>query len=413
MNLTISPTSLKGTITPPPSKSITHRLILAAALSEGSSVIHNIAFSEDILATLRCAEVLGAAWKLVGGTLHMTGCGGRRIECSKPLCFDCGESGSTLRFLIPIALALAGGGIFTGKGRLMERPLGPYLDLFREKEITFEQKDNTLTVHGALQSGEYRLAGNVSSQFFTGLLFALPLLKGPSLIVPTTALESVDYIAMTVDALARSGISIASTFTLPPNFSVPGSSSYRPFSATVEPDWSQAAFWYAANEAGSSVSVAGMVKNSLQGDSIFPQWMEMLWKNSTVTIDAAQYPDLVPPLTARAVTMNGTLYITKIGRLRMKESDRIAAIANTLSAIGADISAGEDSLTIHGKKQLRGGVSVDAHGDHRIAMMLAIAALRCMNPVTITGAECVRKSYPYFWEDYKALGGIVHEHSGK
>ena len=413
MNLTIFPTSLKGTVTPPPSKSIAHRMILAAALSEGQSTIHNAALSEDILATLHCVEVLGASWKLDGSTLYISGCGRRRIDRTEPLRFDCGESGSTLRFLIPIALALTGGGTFTGKGRLMERPLGPYFDLFQEKGITFEQKDKTLTVRGTLQSGEYHLAGNVSSQFFTGLLFALPLLDGPSLIVPTTALESVDYIAMTVDTLSRSGISIASTFTRPPHFSVPGGSTYRPFSAAVESDWSQAAFWYAANETGSSVSVSGMAEDSLQGDSVFPQWMTTLWKNGTVTIDAAQYPDLVPPLSARAATRNGALHITNIGRLRMKESDRISAIANTLYAIGADISAGEDSLTIRGKTQLRGGISVDAYGDHRIAMMLAIAALRCEHPITITGAECVRKSYPHFWEDYKALGGIVHEHSGK
>lgn len=413
MNLTITPTRLQGTVTPPPSKSITHRMILAAALSEGESTICNAALSEDILATLRCAEILGATWNLEGSTLRISGCGGRQINRTEPLCFDCGESGSTLRFLIPIALALAGGGIFTGQGRLMERPLGPYLDLFREKGIDFEQTDSTLTVRGTLKSGEYRLAGNVSSQFFTGLLFSLPLLDGPSLIVPTTALESADYVAMTIDVLARSGVSVAATFTLPPQFSVSGGSSYHPFSAAVESDWSQAAFWYAANEMGSAVSISGMAEDSVQGDSIFPLWMRELRKNGTVTIDAAQYPDLVPPLSARAATMNGTLHVANIGRLRMKESDRITAITDTLSAIGADVSASADSLTIHGKDQLAGGISVDAHGDHRIAMMLAVAALRCAEPITVTGAECVRKSYPHFWEDYKSLGGIVHEYTGK
>jgi len=413
MNLTITPTRLQGRITPPPSKSIAHRMILAAALSEGESTIYNAALSEDILATLRCAETLGAAWTLDGSALRITGCGGRRIDCTTPLHFDCGESGSTLRFLIPITLALAGGGVFTGKGRLMERPQGPYFDLFRERDITFEQTGNALAVRGNLLSGEYRLAGNVSSQFFTGLLFALPLLDGPSLIVPTTALESADYIAMTIDVLHRAGISIGTTFSLPPSFSVSGGSPYRPFSASVESDWSQAAFWYAANETGSSVSISGMAEVSLQGDSIFPQWMENLRKNSMVTINAAQYPDLVPPLAARAATMNGTLHITNIGRLRMKESDRIAAIRDTLSAIGADISAGSDHIVISGKDTLPGDVRVDAHGDHRIAMMLAIAALRCAAPITVTGAECVRKSYPHFWEDYKSLGGIVHEHTGK
>lgn len=413
MNLTITSTRLHGCVTPPPSKSIAHRMILAAALSEGESTIHNAALSEDILATLRCAEVLGAAWTLDGSTLRITGCVGKGIPRTEPLRFDCGESGSTLRFLIPIALALADGGVFTGRGRLMERPQGPYSALFREKGISFEQSGNTLTVQGTLLSGEYRLAGNISSQFFTGLLFALPLLDGPSLIVPTTKLESTDYVSMTIDVLKRSGITVGTTFTLPPHFSVSGGSSYHPFSASVESDWSQAAFWYAANETGSSISVSGMEDDSVQGDSVFPQWMEKLWKNASVTIDASQHPDLVPPLAARAATRNGSLQITNIGRLRMKESDRISAIRDTLSAIGADISAGADHMIITGKDSLSGGVSVDAHGDHRIAMMLAIAALRCREPITVTGAECVRKSYPHFWEDYKSLGGIVHEHTGK
>ena len=413
MTLTITPTQLEGTVTPPPSKSLAHRMILAAALAEGESVIRNAALSEDILATLHGIESLGTTWTPEGSILRITGCGGQK-RFSDPLPrFDCGESGSTLRFLIPIALALRGGGIFTGKGRLMERPLGPYFDIFREKGIYFEQTNDTLTVHGTLPNGEYRLPGNVSSQFFTGLLFALPLTDGPSIIVPTTHLESADYIAMTIDVLEKAGISTAAAFTLPPRFSVPGNSIFRPVSTAVEADWSQAAFWYAARETGSTVTVSGMADDSLQGDSVFPEWMAQLRSGGEITINAAQNPDLVPPLAARASVMDGTLHITNIGRLRAKESDRIAAIADTLSALGAKISAGAGDITIIGQKQLQGGAVVDAHGDHRIAMMLAVAALHCEAPVTITGAECVAKSYPNFWEDYQSLGGIVHEHTGK
>ena len=413
MTLTITPTQLTGTVTPPPSKSLAHRMILAAALSDGTSTIENAALSKDILATLRCIEALGAAWTSEGSTLRVTGCGGQK-RLSDPLPhFDCGESGSTLRFLIPIALALRGGGVFTGRGRLMERPLEPYFSIFREKGIRFEQTGNSLTVRGTLPGGEYHLPGNVSSQFFTGLLFALPLTDGSSLIVPTTALESADYITMTIAVLQNAGIPTAATFTLPPRFSISGDSRFRPLSAAVEADWSQAAFWYAARETGSGITISGMTRDSLQGDSVFPEWMAQFRAGGEITINAAQNPDLVPPLAARAATMSGVLRITNIGRLRDKESDRIAAIVDTLSAIGAKISAGADDLTIVGQKQLQGGVCVDARSDHRIAMMLAIAALHCAAPVTVTGAECVAKSYPNFWDDYQSLGGIIHEHTGE
>lgn len=413
MILTITPALLSGTVTPPPSKSLSHRMILADALAEGVSVINNVELNEDIRATLRCAQILGAAWHYDHHTLRITGCGGKRIDRAELPHYDCGESGSTLRFLIPIALALTGGGVFTGNGRLMHRPLGPYFDLFREKGLHFEQTNNTLTIRGTLKSGKYYLPGNVSSQFFTGLLYALPLTDGHSLIIPTTHLESADYIAMTIDVLYRAGISVGTALTLPPHFAVPGNCAYAPLSTTVEPDWSQAAFWYAVSEMGSSVAVSDMADESLQGDSIFPLWMAQLRGGGEITIDAAQYPDLVPPLAARAATMDGILRITNIGRLRMKESDRITAIAETLSAIGAEVSAGAERLTILGKTSLAGGVTVDCHGDHRIAMMLAVAATRCKKPITLTGAECVAKSYPRFWEDYTSLGGIIHEHLGE
>lgn len=197
MDIQIIPHSLSGTVTPPPSKSQTHRLLIAAALAAGTSTVANISFSQDVEATLRCLTALGGSWKqLVPGTLEITGIGGLSREKNGELPrLDCGESGSTLRFFLPIALAVAGGGVFTGHGRLMERPQGPYFDLFREKGISYQQKDGVLTVQGTLTPGEYHLPGNVSSQFFTGLLFALPLLESPSQIIPTTTVESWDYIS--------------------------------------------------------------------------------------------------------------------------------------------------------------------------------------------------------------------------
>jgi len=412
MKLTISPAALRGTVTPPPSKSLAHRIILSAALADGESAIEQVELSEDIRATLRCIKSLGASWTLSGSTLHLTGMGAVPFTSFELPHFDCGESGSTLRFMIPIALALCGGGIFTGQGRLMSRPLEPYLDIFQEKGIHFEQTDHALIVQGSLKSGEYRLAGNVSSQFFTGLLFALSLLKSPSRIVSTTALESADYVAMTIEVLRFSGISIDATQTPSPCFSVQNGS-YRPYSAAVEPDWSQAAFWHAAGEMGNAVTVLGMSQTSLQGDRIILDWLNKLRCGGEIVIDASQNPDLVPPLAARAVTMNGTLHIENIGRLRLKESDRISATADTLAALGADITAEENALFIRGKDRLNGGAALHCRGDHRIAMMLAIAATCCAEPITLSGAECVGKSYPRFWEDYKSLGGIVHEHIGE
>lgn len=416
MNLTITPTRLHGTVTPPPSKSQAHRLLIAAALAAGESVIENVALSDDIRATLRCMEALGASWTLEGRVLRVRGVGGVTPLTSTgeelPR-LDCGESGSTLRFLIPVALALAGGGVFTGRGRLMERPQQPYFDLFREKGIFYEQSGGVLTVRGRLTAGEYRLPGNVSSQFFTGLLFALPLLPEPSVIVPTTPLESAGYIAMTLQAMEEFGVAVPQTRSLPPHFLVPGGREYVSRRAAVEADWSQAAFWYAAQVLGSGVTVAGMNEQSLQGDRAVLPYSRRIAVGGPVELDVSGCPDLAPPLAAMGALMDGELRLTNAGRLRMKESDRLSAVTEALTAMGADVTEGPDSLTIIGKPSLPGGCTVDCRNDHRIAMMAAVAAARCREPVTLLGAECVSKSYPDFWEDYQTLGGIIHEHSGK
>ena len=414
MNLTITPARLRGSVTPPPSKSQAHRLIICAALAAGESVIENVALSQDIQATLRCMEALGAAWTLEGSALRVRGIGGSALPASNrgelPR-FDCGESGSTLRFLIPIALAAAGGGVFTGRGRLMERPQKPYFDLFDEKGVFYEQKDGVLTVRGRLAPGEYRLAGNVSSQFFTGLLYALPLLEGDSTVVSTTALESAGYIGMTRQAMEQFGVvSQWSGLT----FQIPGGQAFRPRNAAVEADWSQAAFWYAAKAIGNDdVAVAGMDHPSAQGDQAVAGCYRQLTQPGDFEIDVSQCPDLVPPLAVMAAVRRGTTRLTNAARLRMKESDRLSTVTAALNLLGAEVIEGPDSLTAIGREALAGGVSVDCCNDHRIAMMAAVAATACREPVILTGAECVAKSYPNFWEDYRMLGGIIHEHTGE
>lgn len=387
MNVTITPGLLRGAITPPPSKSQAHRLLIAAALADGESRIEHLADSQDIQATRRCM----AALKAPGEDLPV---------------LDCGESGSTLRFLIPVALALRGGGRFTGRGRLMERPQKPYFDLFDEKGIAYRQEDGVLTVQGRLTPGTFALPGDVSSQFVTGLLYALPLLEGDSRITLTTPLESRGYVDMTLEALERFGIRAECPDGR--TLRVPGGQTYRPCAAAVESDYSQAAFYYAANGLGGQVEILGLNPRSAQGDRCIVPYHMQLCGPGEAELDVSQCPDLVPPLAAHAALRQGITRIVNAARLRIKESDRLTAVTQVLTALGADVVEGADRLTITGQPEgLAGGVTVDSHNDHRIAMMAAVAATRCAAPVTITGAECVAKSYPDFWEDYERLGGQI------
>lgn len=410
MDITITPGRLAGAVTPPPSKSQAHRLLIAAALAHGESVISHVALSQDIEATIRCLEELGAGFAWAGDTVTVRGMGANAMSPLRRMAYprlDCGESGSTLRFLIPIALAVRGGGIFTGRGRLMERPLKPYFDLFDEKGIFYEQKDGVLTVAGMLTPGEYRLPGDVSSQFFTGLLFALPLLNGPSAIIPTTPLESEGYIRMTLQAMGQFGVEMPVTMSLPPHYHPQGNQTYRAADASVEADWSQAAFWYAAMYLW-DVNVQGMNLRSAQGDRVMADYYDrfFMWADS---FDLSNCPDLAPPLAVMAALRSGggVTRLTNAARLRLKESDRLASVTAVLRALGADVTEGPDFLEIRGRETLAGGVTVDSFNDHRIAMMAAIAATKCVKPVTITDAQCVAKSYPGFWEDFERLGGKI------
>ncbi|MBM6851288.1 3-phosphoshikimate 1-carboxyvinyltransferase [Oscillibacter valericigenes] len=412
MDLQIIPKKLSGAVTPPPSKSQAHRLLIAAALSGGRSVLHGLADSQDIQATRRCLTALGAGMEdLPDGGLRIHGLGNSVVQAGPAPILDCGESGSTLRFLIPVALLVQGEASFTGRGRLMERPLKPYEDLFREKGVAWKLEDNVLTVNGgrgydalALDSGAYRLPGNVSSQFFTGLLFALPLLNGDSILVSTTPLESRDYLEMTRQALAAAGVTTrwADENTL----CVPGGQAYQPFTATAEADWSQAGFWYAADFLDSQVETRGLDPDSAQGDKVVSELYWKLARPGDAEIDVSGCPDLLPPLAVMAAVRSGTTCFTNAARLRMKESDRLATTAAALTALGGRAEEGPDFLTVRGGP-LAGG-TVDCANDHRIAMAAAIAATACSGPVTVLGAECVQKSYPDFWEVYKTLGGDIH-----
>ena len=408
MNVVITPTPLKGRVMVPPSKSQTHRYIIAAALAEGESVVKNVAYSQDIEATIRCMTELGAQFTRDGSTLTVQGVAACAMSPMQKLAhphLDCGESGSTLRFLIPVALALRGGAVFTGHGRLMERPLQPYFDLFEEKGISYELKDGVLTVSGTLTPGDYTLPGHVSSQFFTGLMFALPLLNGDSRIVITSPLESGSYVEMTREAMYKAGVK-SDKGTLP------GGQTYKPFTATVEADWSQAAFFYAAHGLHNEVSMGGLNPFSNQGDSqIVHFYQELCGSDEEAAQDVSQCPDLFPALAVMAALRERcSTHIGGAARLRIKECDRINAVVDMLRKFGLAVEEFADGISLVGKNQLRGDVVINSYNDHRIAMAAAIAATRATGPVTIADAECVAKSYPDFWEVYESLGGqIVRE----
>jgi 3-phosphoshikimate 1-carboxyvinyltransferase len=416
----IEPKKLSGKVYIPPSKSLLHRAVIAAGLSCGASRIENVLMSQDIKATCRVMRNLGVDIAEEDKALVIQGKG--CIELTNNI-MDCEESGSTLRFLIPISLLTGSRVTFTGKGKLIERPLNPYFDIFNTHGIKY---DNTcgklpLTVEGSLKAGIFYLPGDISSQFITGLLFALPLVAGDSKIVLTSTLESRAYVDLTIDTLKMFGISVKNKGYS--EFLIKGNQAFIPRDFRVEGDFSQAAFWIAAGILGGKVDCLGLESNSLQGDKAIATIVKEMCGDLVINenlltthpsilrgtvIDASQIPDLVPILTVLGALSSGTTVIKNAGRLRIKESDRLRAISTELNKLGADIKEKEDSLIIQGKKHLIGG-TVDSWNDHRIAMALAVASIKCNEPVIITNSDCVKKSYPDFFKDFVSLGGVVSE----
>jgi 3-phosphoshikimate 1-carboxyvinyltransferase len=403
MKLKLSPARLQGDITPPPSKSQAHRAVIAAALAKGTSRVAPLSSSMDILATLGAVESLGASYEKKTGVI--TGRGASYIKADVLPQIDCAESGSTLRFLIPIALAAAGGGTFFGRGRLMQRPQEPYFAIFREKGIFYRQEKDSLTVQGLLPPGRYSLPGDVSSQFVTGLLFALPMVEGDSEIEITTPLQSREYVTMTLDVLEQFGIQIRQEDMQ--HFWIPGGQQYRAADQVVEADASQAAFFAAARALGHPITILGLNPDSKQGDRVIFPILKQLQAKGLQEVDVSQCPDLVPAIALAAALRQGeTTVLSNAARLRAKESDRLAAVTRQLNALGAQVTEGPDFLKIQGVSAIRGGVA-DSENDHRIAMMLAIGAASAEDDVILTGAESVQKSYPDFWSEYVRLGGKI------
>ncbi len=425
----VLPGRVCGGIDAPPSKSVAHRALFAAALSDGRSVLRGLRFSQDILATTDCLKALGARFGETPDGLAVTGiyADAKQTEVGSALVWlPCRESGSTLRFVLPLAGALGRSAVLTGAGRLAERPLSVYQETLPEKGLRMvpqtEGRWLPLSVSGGLSAGEYRLRGDVSSQFVTGLLIALSQIAGESVLKITTRLESKPYADLTVDVLSDFGIAVSETKD---GYSVCGPQRAVPRGYSIEGDYSQAAFpaaCAALAAGGEGLLIRGLRADTHQGDARFLEILTRFGANvrreaggvrvfraddlrSDFSVSAADIPDLVPVLAAVGAVAKGTLYITDAARLRIKESDRLRAVHDAFGAAGACVEETEDGLRIIGKPEgLRGG-KADSFNDHRIAMALSVLAERTREGIEITGAGAVAKSWPEYWQDLASIGG--------
>ncbi len=418
MNVTIHPKKLAGKLVMPPSKSLAHRAIIAASLAKGKSIISNVLISKDIEATIKAMEALGAKIEIKNDTLIIEGSEIKRLAST----IDAYESGSTLRFLIPIALVNKAPIRFVGHNNLVKRPLDSYLAIFDKLGIAYERPNAAylpLSLKGGLVPTTYELAGNVSSQFITGLLLALPLLDGDSKIVITTDLESKGYVDLTLDILKLFGIKVVNNDYH--EFLISGNQTYQPLNYQVEGDYSQSAFFLVAGALGADITILGMNLNSSQGDKKILEDIKSFDGNLIIekdylkclpsltkgtTIDFSQSPDLGPALTVLASLSQGQSSFINAERLRIKECDRITCMKEELTKLGARIKEFQSGMMIEGVAAFKGAI-VDSHNDHRVAMALAMASLKTDGLIKIKNAECVSKSFPNFWKVFESLGGEI------
>lgn len=409
---------LQGAVTPPPSKSQAHRLLICAALGTEPCTIACNSVNDDIIATMRCLNALGASITYSQGIFDI-----KPIKVIKGATLDCGESGSTLRFLMSVAAVLGAEATFVGAGKLPQRPMGDLCNVLAVHGMDFERPtadELPVKCTGTLQGGKYVLPGNISSQYLTGLLFALPLAEEDSEIEVTGVMTSASYIAMTLDALSIAGIKIEQQGNI---FKIKGKQQYRmPSAISVEGDWSSAAFWIVAGVTGKKpINVCGMNTGSLQGDSKVIDHLRLMGAFIDVKADAVvampsqlfgaeldctDTPDLLPILSVAAAVAQGTTLFTGVGRLRFKESDRLEAMRQVLASFGIVSQVGEDTFTVFGGEPVANGI-VDSFGDHRIAMSAAVMSCVAKGVTAIDNGACVAKSYPTFFDDFAMLGGNV------
>lgn len=396
MKVEIRPSRLSGTVTAPPSKSMAHRLLIGAGLSEGESIVRHLAFSEDVKATIACLRALGAQIALDGDTAYVRGTD-VRSGLRKTAVLPCNECGSTLRFFTPLCMLSGEERVLTGSPYLMTRPMSVYEKIAAKQGIVFEKAPDRMTVKGHLQSGVYEVAGNISSQFISGLLFTLPLLDGDSELRILPPVESKPYIDMTIAALEEFGISVACSDN---TYIIKGGQHYHPADVTVEGDYSNAAFFEALNYAGADVTIEGLKEHTLQGDSVYKILFKNI-KNGESPLDIADCPDLGPVLFAVAALCGGGTF-TGTRRLRIKESDRAEAMRQELEKLGIELTAGENEATVHPGTLHAPTEPLYGHGDHRIVMALSV--LLTVTGGVIDGAQAVSKSFPDFFDKLNDLG---------
>ena len=401
MKLRIKPSEAKGSISAPPSKSMAHRLLLCAAMCDGVSVVRGVSSCEDVLATLDCIESLGVKYERRGDDITVWGKDFKETAPTRPL--NCRESGSTLRFMIPIALLSGKTTLFSGAPSLMSRPMGVYEELCKNKGLTYISDGNSIAVKGRLTGGEYKLVGNVSSQFISGLLFALPLCEDDSRIRIVTAIESRSYIDMTIQALRAFGV--IAEWEDDHTIYIPGGQIFGAREISVEGDYSGAAFIEALNLFSGKVEVKGLNPESIQGDRIYRKFYEML-SLGVPTIHIGDCPDLGPVLFAVSSALCGGIF-SGTKRLKIKESDRAKAMAMELSKFGVLVTVHEDAVVVYPADFHAPTETLFGHNDHRIVMALSV--LLTITGGEIEGAEVVNKSYPGFFEDIKSLGIEVIE----
>ena len=409
---------LVGELSPPPSKSVLHRYIIASSLAKGISKIENISFSEDIIATIEAMKKLGAKIEQKENYLLIDGSDTFK-NLNENIEIDCNESGSTLRFLFPLSIVKENKVLFKGRGKLFKRPMTPYFKNFEKFKIKHSYIDeNKILLEGQLKSGIYEIDGNISSQFITGLLFSLPLLDRESKIIINGKLESSNYIDISLDCLNKFGIKIINNSYQ--EFIIEGNQGYKVGNYRTEADYSQAAFFLVANAIGSKIKINDLSQNSLQGDKKIIDFISEIdkWNSKdTLVLDGSETPDIIPILSLKAAVSGKKIEIVNIERLRIKESDRLKATVEELSKLNFDLIEKKDSILINSRENFEVNknekvVSLSAHSDHRIAMMIAIAATCYDGEILLDNLDCVKKSYPNFWEVFLSLGGKVYEYLG-
>ena len=396
MIVTIEKSKAKGTVAAPPSKSMAHRALICGALSDGSK-IQNIEYSNDILATLDCLAALGAKIEKNGNRITL---GNLNPFDAKSVTLDCRESGSTLRFMIPLCMLSDSKITLIGSNRLFERNLTIYEKIAKQNNILFEKGENSLTVCGKLRSGNYKIAGNISSQFISGLLFALPLLEGDSTLEIEGEYESEPYVDLTIKSLSDFGVTIEKCGR---TYKIKGNKKYSSKNMTVEGDYSNAAFLDGLNLLGSDVTVTGLDENSLQGDKIYKKMYGDL-KNGKKQFDLSNCPDLAPVMFALTAVFGGA-HFTGTKRLKIKESDRAAAMAQELAKFDIKVDVGDNDVTVHLGELKTPAEVLCGHNDHRIVMALSL--LCTITGGSISEAESVAKSYPDYFKKIKSLGIVV------